>query len=999
MDHADRVGLEHLADMLTKRAVIGQGDARLAVARGFIAAGGLETTDDIGEMAKHWAKAGVMQDGQETKLIWKEAERGKIRITTELHRDQESELIDLARKAVADRRHALTSSEVSAAVERSGVTYRGSHGDSQRKAVETLGTDGALAVLVGVAGSGKSTGVLKPLVDGWQHHGLEVWGTAQAWRQAKDLRGAGIEHARIRALDPLLDAIGEERIRVGRESVVVLDEVGRIGTRQLLEMLRLRDQHGFKLVLIGDDKQAIAIEAGPVVDLLRTALGEERIPQILTTIRQEKEREQDLAGMFRRGEAAEAIAIKREDGTAEMVPGGYREAIERVADLYVERRRATHNLPNYRITISAPTNFDAHEIARLVRERRREIGELGADLAHVETTDGHGNGRSMDLAAGDRVRLFASTRGLFVDEGGRRRSASVGDNGTVLEIVAVDPREGIQVRGESRKVAFVAWAALRDRSGSGRLLLGTGEVLTTDTAQGITSDEHIDAMPAGSSAVPRGKAYVAASRHRVRHYLVASQGAELREVQTRRMSGLPQMTPAEGIREAWNNLGKNLQRQAEKESALAMLEGAVQAKRSSVQTLQRTLRRHEAREAEGSSATTVRETQAAGEVRQAIPGMADAIAAVAAQQSAVADGIASLTPPRRTEVKPSLPPRRINITEIEAQQQFADALRLHGLKIKGLPIMDGKLHYAPVDGNRGREMSGAYKGFYGDDRQPAGGIYNYKMGGFVGTWKAHGEMIPISAEEHAARLADAAEREAQHKRDRMERETAGAKTAVDLIAAAKPADVLHPYLVKKGVDALGVYQDAKGDLLIPLRNMEGEIRNVQTITADGGKLFLYGAQKMGTFHLVGELRPGEPVGIAEGYATGATAHRATGMAVAVALDTSNLSSVALALRQADTDRPIYMLADNDHHLPLREKPLPNGGKGKAEAAAAVVGAKVLLAPEAPAQAAIGKRTDWNDYEVIYGRVTVKAALQIQMSETATPRQGEAQRAASQSMSA
>ena len=68
-----------------------------------------------------------------------------------------------------------------------------------------------------------------------------------AWRQAKDLRGAGIEHAKIRALDPFLDAVAEGRIQVGENSVVVLDEVGRIGTRQLLEMFRLREQSQAKL--------------------------------------------------------------------------------------------------------------------------------------------------------------------------------------------------------------------------------------------------------------------------------------------------------------------------------------------------------------------------------------------------------------------------------------------------------------------------------------------------------------------------------------------------------------------------------------------------------------------------------------------------------------------------------------------------------------------------------------------------------------------------------
>jgi phage/plasmid primase-like uncharacterized protein len=772
---------------------------------------------------------------------------------------------------------------------------------------------------------------------------------------------------------------------------VVLDEVGRIGTRQLLELLRLRERHGFKLVLTGDDRQATAIEAGPVVELLRRALGEERIPLLLETIRQEKTREQEIAGMWRKGDADEAIAAKRSDGTAELVPGGYREAIERIADLYVERRKATDDRPGYRISISAPTNFDAHEIARVIRECRRDMGEVGPNLVHVAVTDGQGNGRNLDLAAGDHVRLFAQTRGVFTDDRGRRKSAVVGDNGTLLEIVGIDRRNGLRVRGESGKVAFVAWEALRDRAGTGRLMLAYGDVLTVDTAQGITSDEHIGAMPAGSSAITSGKAYVAGSRHRVRHYLVGSMGAELREVQTRRMSGLPEMTPQEAAREAWVNLTRNLSRTTEKESALALLEGVAITKRESAKALQGALRRHEAREAAGKSATTVRETQAVGEVRKALPDIAEGIAAMARQKSAVEQQIASITSVQ-SATRSHAPPGMISkITEIEAQQQFADALRAHGLRLKGLPIMDGRLHYAAVDGNRGREMSGAYKGFYDDASRPAGAIYNYKQGGFVGAWKAHGETVQISPAELAERAAHAAERLEAHRLERIERETVGARTAAELIASARPADASHPYLVKKGVEAIGIYQDTKGDLLVPLRNFDGELRNVQTITSDGSKLYLAGAQKMGTFHLLGDLKPGEPVGIAESYATGASVHRATGMTVAIALGTSNLTSVALALRQQDPDRALYMLAHNDHHLPLRDPPRPNVGREKAEAAAVGVGAKVLLAPEAPAQAVIGKGTDWNDYEGHYGQASVKAALQIQMNETTAPRQGEAQR--------
>ena len=175
-----------------------------------------------------------------------------------------------------------------------------------------------------------------------------------------------------------------------------------------------------------------------------------------------------------------------------------------------------------------------------------------------------------------------------------------------------------------------------------------------------------------------------------------------------------------------------------------------------------------------------------------------------------------------------------------------------------------------------------------------------------------------------------------------------------------------------------------GRLLLPLQTIEGRIRNVQTIAADGRKLYLGGAQKIGTFHLIGVMNdPGQPAIIAEGYATGATVHRATGITVAVALDTSNILAVAKALREHYPEMPIYMAADNDHHLPLRAFPLPNSGREKAEAAAAAVGGKVLLPEPASSRVAQRKGTDWNDYEAQHGRSATQTALlnQIHQAET------------------
>lgn len=713
MADADAAGLPHLAEMLSKQAVIGQGDARLAAARGFIAEGiGADAVRDMGAMMRAWADAGVVQDGRWTKLIWQEGERGQVRLTTALHRDQEAELIRLARSAAADRSHALTPQEVQAGVARSGVVHDGEHGTAQRRAVETLGTDGGLAVLVGVAGAGKTKGVLPPLVEAWKARGLEVWGTGQRWETARELEGGGIERFRTRALSVLLDGVERGQTTLSRDSVVVLDELGQVGTRELLRLLRLRERIGFKLVATGDDRQCQSVAAGPVVDLLRRALGEERVPELLSTVRQQTQEERRVAGLWREGRAAEALAAKREGGTAEMVPGGYRDAVRRVAELYAQRRRATHNQPDYRITVSAPTNADAREIGREIRGLRREMGEISGPDHRVSATDGRGDGYVLDLAAGDRVRLYARTRGTAVCQDGRRRGVAVGNNGSVLRVLAVLPAEGLKVETANGTEAFVPWTALREKGGGDRLLLAHGDCLTIDSSQGITSDEHINALVAGSRSASGFKAYVAESRHRVRSWLVLSEGAELREAAARGRNaaspgttGSPRPTTPERVREAaWDNAARNLARQPAKESSLAFLERAAAGRRESVKLYQGVRRRQEARQAAGHPRSTLRAKACERAVRAALPAVGEAVSEAAKQRAAVAASLEALRDhcenklDRRIEVAARMMARgemghgeavgRVMLLESRDQARGHPVNPLHGLPVRPLAMLD-----------------------------------------------------------------------------------------------------------------------------------------------------------------------------------------------------------------------------------------------------------------------------------------------------------------------
>ena len=122
---------------------------------------------------------------------------------------------------------------------------------------------------------------------------------------------------------------------------------------------------------------------------------------------------------------------------------------------------------------------------------------------------------------------------------------------------------------------------------------------------------------------------------------------------------------------------------------------------------------------------------------------------------------------------------------------------------------------------------------------------------------------------------------------------------------------------------------------MPLRDpTTNRLLNLQFIGEAGSKRFLTGGRVKGCCFLIGE--PGDVLCIAEGFATGASVHEATGYAVAVAFDCGNLQSVAEAMRARFPNARIVIAADDDYQT------AGNPGLTKAREAAAAIGGSVAV---------------------------------------------------------
>jgi hypothetical protein len=690
---AYEAALGMLDKSLRRRAVVNGAAARIAAARGLIASG-VESPADIDAVMDAFATKGVRQEGERVGLVWgvtRDAHgRETLEATTTLHISRETELVELARSATADRAATLSLAQIDAAVARGDKDFGSiGHGRSQRALMNAVGTGGRLGVAIGVAGSGKST-LLAPLVDAWQRDGRRVYGAALAWRQADDLAGSGIADEDRMALARFLKNAERGRISLDRDSVVVIDELGLLGARQFLDLLRLQKERGFQLVTVGDPKQCQSIEAGPLIDLLRRALGPEAVPEILTSIRQESERERETVLMFREGRAAEALALKRADRTARLVPGGYREAVEHAAALRQERQGANAHDPGYVLTVSAPTNADARAIGAEIRKLRRAEGEVSADQVVLHACDQNGASYELPLAIGDRVRLFDRVNASFEGRG----RGNIGNNGSVLEVLAIDAA-GLTLRSAQGSIGKVSWDSLRDRT-SGKIRLSYGDVLTVQAAQGVTSTEHILAMPGGSRSVDAFTAYTGSSRHRRASYLVTSDGAERKEIAGRRPLGDTRL-----VREAdvWANMARNLARQAEAPSALGFLERAQSVHQGAAEALQQGLQPLEQREVDGQVRATLGRTfgrrRVAAQVarlveplRELARNQAEKVAGLVQAMSTTLRAVVEMAPEiqssiRQAAARLTADPERIRWRKIEEQRrQELDAIRARLLQVR-----------------------------------------------------------------------------------------------------------------------------------------------------------------------------------------------------------------------------------------------------------------------------------------------------------------------------
>lgn len=294
---------------------------------------------------------------------------------------------------------------------------------------------------------------------------------------------------------------------------------------------------------------------------------------------------------------------------------------------------------------------------------------------------------------------------------------------------------------------------------------------------------------------------------------------------------------------------------------------------------------------------------------------------------------------------------------MSSYQEVLDACLEMELVVSELKL-DGEWHRVKVKKKNDRaNLDGAYclRRLPGINDLVVGVATNWYTGDQQEFTVKTGLVAQLSREERLEASLAMEELRKEQGRAQVDKQSATAERAAKIWSKLPEAGAA-PYLQRKRVKGYGV-RFSRGSVVVPVRDVDGRLWSLQFIRPEKDpetgrdKTFLSGGRKKGCFHLIhdGDLSPSPYlIGIAEGYATGATLFEAAAklvegeIALALAFDSGNLPAVAQALRERYPDAQIVVFGDDDRFRRNGRGELDNVGRKKAEAAARAVGGRAVL---------------------------------------------------------
>jgi len=419
----------------------------------------------------------------------------KAKYTTRSMIDLERGMADRALGMKANHTHQVSAKRVQAAIQKAveGESYQLS--EQQAGAVQSITGPQQLASIVGLAGAGKST-LLKAANLAWKAQGYNPIGLSLAGKAVDELeKSSGIEGRTIASL--------EYRLKHGMQpitekDVLVVDEAGMVGSKQLNKLLATAQQAGAKVVLVGDYDQLPAINAGAA---FRAIVERTSYFEVSEIHRQSADWMKKASLDFARGNIKKALGAYQDN----LAIGGFKlqdEAFDALAEDFVTKHKSGE------MTLAlAHSNKTVQELNDRIRANLKDSGEIGQGFkfetaksiedrredraAHNGQTP-KGADYRYDFGQGDRIVFLQNDK----IDGVKVRN---GQLGRVIE--AAEGRMAVELENGDR-VAFD-----QDRYNH----ISHGFAVTIYKSQGVTVD---NTFVLAQRSMTQNLAYVAMTRHK-----------------------------------------------------------------------------------------------------------------------------------------------------------------------------------------------------------------------------------------------------------------------------------------------------------------------------------------------------------------------------------------------------------------------------------------------------------------------------------------------------
>lgn len=316
---------------------------------------------------------------------------GAGRWTTPEMQALEQSILGHAERPAADHLRADPTAVTAAGAARPSLS------DEQRAMLDDLCRSGRpVDVVVGRAGAGK-TFALDAVRDAFESSGHRVRGISLAARAARELEaGAGIRSTTAHALHNQLES---GRTRFNEQDVLVIDEVGMVGTRMLAVMVDAAARADAKVILVGDPKQLPPIEAGGIF----TALA--RRPETVELVenrRQTDPVERSVVAALRTGHARAALDQLDDRGHVTIESNSDRLRDRMVLDWFAHHEDGTDAV------MGAIRRSDVRDLNARAHAVLEATGQLGQPVAEID---------EQRFSIGDRVLALENRYDLGVVNG------------------------------------------------------------------------------------------------------------------------------------------------------------------------------------------------------------------------------------------------------------------------------------------------------------------------------------------------------------------------------------------------------------------------------------------------------------------------------------------------------------------------------------------------------------------------------------------------------